>query len=871
MNNRADDGQSAASSLATVAHQAWESGSRGLLATAEQLAGLGVWSWDRSVDRIVWSDQACRIYGFAPQDAPRTLVALVERLGEAEAAAFSRGVDGAVAGGAAFQVQDQLTGPDGAVREIRVKAAPWRDEAGAVVGLQGIVEDVTDRHRAEAASRDNDRRLRSLNWALTAYVRSTATLLHSADLESVVASVCEAIVEDDSYLLACVALAEPLPSRSLKVVAGAGRAVGYLEGLRLSWSEDVVEGNGPTGRAIRSGGAQIMQDSLVDPTYGPWRDKGRQFGVRSSVTVPFSQGDTVLGVLIVYADRPAAFGPEEMTLFQRLGEELAFSIALEKDRRRLAASQEAQRVAEDAELASRRRLAESESRFREIAERVHDLILRYDAQGVIEYISPSVRQFGFEPEDLIGRSVALFEDADFAARTLKDLKAYANGRPFPEGERNETRARGADGRPVWLEGTASSLRDEHDRFAGVVTVMRDVTERRAIEDELNRKRAVAAAASVAKAEFLANMSHEIRTPLTGVLGFAQLLEALDGLPPQARAYVGKITASGYALLAIVNDVLDFSRLEAGRIALDPQPFDLQPFLDETVGLVLAEATRKGLALRLEPQAGLPTSVRADAGRLRQVLLNLLSNAVKFTESGTVSLAVRRDADKPGRLRFAVTDTGVGIAAGHVGRLFQRFSQIDASSTREFGGTGLGLAICKGLIEMMGGEIGVRSDVGHGSTFWFTIVAPVAAHGPGPGADDAHGSALPPLKVLLVDDVAVNRELVSAMLQPFAVAVTEAGNGLEAVDAAGREPFDLILMDLQMPRMDGLAATQSIRAGAGPNRHTPILALSANVMRPQVEACLKAGMNDHISKPISPGELLGKIAQWTEAQTTQEAV
>jgi signal transduction histidine kinase/CheY-like chemotaxis protein len=416
-----------------------------------------------------------------------------------------------------------------------------------------------------------------------------------------------------------------------------------------------------------------------------------------------------------------------------------------------------------------------------------------------------------------------------------------------------------------MESNPSPIRDAEGRVTGVITVQRDITARRAMEDELRRKHAQAEAATVAKSEFLANMSHEIRTPLTAVTGFAGLLRSMPGMPDKARAYVDHITNGAQALLAIVNDILDFSRLEAGQIELNPQPFDPALFLRQTIELVRNEALRKDLDLSVELEDDMPGLVTADSGRVGQVLLNLLNNAVKFTDEGEIVVSLSYNRAAGGSLRFEVADTGVGIPLGQSGRLFQRFTQVDGSTTRQYGGSGLGLAISKGLVEMMGGAIGVDSELGRGSTFWFTVPAAEAFAEAQTYEPEACPVGFGPTRVLVVDDVPVNRELVSAILAPFGLQLTEAANGVEAVEAADREAFDLIVMDLQMPVMDGFAATRAIRAASTLNRTTPILALSANVLPAHVEACREAGMDDHVAKPISAEALLSKIALWIESE------
>ena len=509
-------------------------------------------------------------------------------------------------------------------------------------------------------------------------------------------------------------------------------------------------------------------------------------------------------------------------------------------------------------------LAQSEARYRLLADTSTDIIIRYGVTGVIEFISPSVRQLGYEPHEVVGRNMADFAHPDDQAASLGRRNRLIEGVALPMAmeERRETRARRADGEWVWLEGKPSPIFDDAGKIVGAVTVQRDVTARRAMEDELRRKRTEAEAAAVAKSEFLANMSHEIRTPLTGIIGFAGLLEEVGELPVAACTYVNRISTAGRALLSVVNDVLDFSKIEAGQIELDPQPFDPTAFVRETVELVEASVRGKGLKLNVEVRGAIPAAVSADSSRVRQVLLNLLGNAIKFTASGSVTVGVTYLAADGGCLRVAVADTGVGIPAERADRLFQRFSQVDGSISRQFGGTGLGLAICKSLVEMMDGAIGADSEEGRGSTFWFTIAAPVAQLTAAPEAAFEGEWSQAPARILLVDDVAVNRELVSAILGVFGHQITEAGGGADAVDAAMHHVFDLILMDLQMPGMDGLAATRAIRGGAGLNAGTPILALSANVMAAHLYASREAGMDGHIAKPINPEELLTKIAQWT---------
>jgi len=420
-----------------------------------------------------------------------------------------------------------------------------------------------------------------------------------------------------------------------------------------------------------------------------------------------------------------------------------------------------------------------------------------------------------------------------------------------------------------LEGANESLKAE-------------IAERERTQARLIEAREAAEEASKAKSQFLANMSHEIRTPMNGVLGMTELL--LDaGLDDTQRHYAQTIRSSGESLLRIINDILDFSKIEAGRLELDPVEVDLAAVCRESLQLLGPGASQKRLVLDCRIAQGVPASVHADRVRLMQVLLNLLGNAIKFTSSGSVQLAVEA-ADDPAAsladgecmLRFSVIDTGIGIGEEARSRLFRAFSQADGSTTRRFGGTGLGLAVSKQLCEMMGGGIGLRSEPGKGSTFWFTIRAPILDAKPAsavqaalaPAAVDRSAETLPPAsrsgpRVLLAEDSAVNAEIARAVLKAAGCRVTAAVNGRLAVDAWRSQRFDLVLMDCQMPELDGFDATREIRAleQAGGGARVPIIALTANAMEGDRERCIAAGMDDYLSKPFKRAELHAALARW----------
>ena len=408
------------------------------------------------------------------------------------------------------------------------------------------------------------------------------------------------------------------------------------------------------------------------------------------------------------------------------------------------------------------------------------------------------------------------------------------------------------------------------RVLGFYVLVSDVTALKKAKRKLQETNSLLAAArdqaeasAAVKSEFLANMSHEIRTPLTAILGFTGLLESRSDLPEAAQAMVGRVKGASSALLAIVNDILDFSRLETGQMAIEARPVDVVALAEDTLALFGPQAAAKSLQLAFEAADDVPAHVSLDPDRLRQILLNLIGNAVKFTDAGSLRLRLAYDARQQA-LSVRVEDSGAGMDETQRARLFQRFSQVDASSTRRHGGTGLGLAISKGLSEAMGGAIGVESTLGQGSVFHFTVRAPAASLPTPIAVETTPPAMLGGVRVLVVDDNAANRELARVLLQKFDAEVEVAVNGEEAVALAARAPFDVLLLDLRMPVLDGRGALQRIRAEPGPNQYAPILAFTADgdgVVNGQAD-----GFDGVIAKPVSAADMLATIMQATCATT-----
>jgi PAS domain S-box-containing protein len=420
------------------------------------------------------------------------------------------------------------------------------------------------------------------------------------------------------------------------------------------------------------------------------------------------------------------------------------------------------------------------------------------------------------------------------------------------------------GQERWLRWEVRPWRDADEAIVGVVVYVNDVSAlsqaRRDAEGQAHKLKIALRAANAgleAKAQFLANMSHEIRTPMNGVLGILHLLNGQQ-LPGPAQGLVAEALACGDMLQALLDDVVDISKMDAGKVKVEAQPTDPAALLTSVVQMLRPQAEAKGLRLSLEAEPLSPW-ILTDPTRLRQCLFNLIGNAVKFTENGSVTIraSVRASATGP-RLRCEVTDTGIGITGAAQGRLFERFQQADATTTRRFGGSGLGLAITRDLAERMGGEVGLTSALGEGSIFWIEVAAPPAAA----PAEVERGAepVLDGVRVLVVEDNATNRMIVATMLETLGASVSLAEDGERGVEIALQGRFDLILMDIQMPGIDGLEATRRIRAAGGTLALTPIVALTANVMSDQRQTYLDAGMNGVVAKPISPAALISEIAQ-----------
>jgi PAS domain S-box-containing protein len=510
-------------------------------------------------------------------------------------------------------------------------------------------------------------------------------------------------------------------------------------------------------------------------------------------------------------------------------------------------------------------LRASQEKFKAIFDNMQDGYMLARMDGAILLVNPAlVRMLGYASDaDLLGKSSERDVFDDPADRASLKAKLTADG----TAQGHKATFKRADGERIIVEGNVRLVRDKSGKPFAIEGVVRDMTANYRNRAELIEAREAAMAAARAKSQFLANMSHEIRTPLNAIVGLGHLLQRSE-LPGQQRDYVKKIQASSTMLLQAVNDVLDVSKIEAGKLELERAPFRLDELVDGVVDMLTVPANEKRLQLSCRIAEEVPAHLVGDPLRLRQVLTNLAGNAIKFTDKGEVSIRVELVSRSNARaeIRFAVRDTGIGIAPSEQARIFEPFAQADGSTTRRFGGSGLGLAICREVVEMMGGVLGVESRPGAGSTFSFAVAfglpsAQTVASGDTAATDRSIADSLRGRSVLVAEDNAINQQVARGLLEAVGVNVVIAQNGKEAADAVAAPDarFDAVLMDMQMPVLDGLEATRAIRRDATRAR-LPIIAMTAHALTAERNRCLAAGMNDYVAKPVEPGQLYATLAR-----------
>jgi PAS domain S-box-containing protein len=759
---------------------------RRMLELAEVMSGVGHWRLEVASGAVSWSDEVYRIHGLDRAAFDPALDSALRFYAEDDAEMLAGEIARAVAEKTGFSFELKLRRADGAWRDVLAKAACELNTADQVVALIGVFQDVTEPKALLRQVGDERERYRLLT-------------------------------QNSTDVIAAYTPGATFTYLSPAITKLTGRAPEELVGRKtfaVIHPDDVERVKAEFAALLHDGGASARIE---------YRAMHRDGGCRWVEAHP----------------RP---------IFDAEGKLIGFQDVV----RDIGTRREAQ--AEAAEALGRAQ--HSEAGYRLLAENANDMIaLTSTDDAVIQFVSPGCRRvLGYEPEELVGRPTLALTHPEDRAPVMRHFLALLEAGPTERVAPYQFRGLHKDGSWLWLEGQPRVRWDAQGRPVCFQDVVRDISQRKQLERRLEQLRAEAEAGARTKTDFLANMSHELRTPLTGILGYADVLACAPELGEESRGHLERIRRSGETLMALVNDVMDLSKIEAGGLALEPRPVDLLPLLRGAVDSVWPQAAAKGLRLRADlPDA--PVHVSVDPGRVRQVVLNLLGNAVKFTDAGevTLSLAVAEDAaGGPTQLVIGVADTGIGVSAAQLARIFGRFEQADASITRRFGGTGLGLAISHAIAERMGGELRARSTPGRGSTFELVLrAAAVAPRAEAPAAAPSDGpSPLAGRRVLLAEDVALNRDLIGLLLGRCGARVSFAEDGAEAVVAAAREPFDAILMDMQMPVLDGVEATRRIRSNPGPNARTPIVALTANVLPSEVAQCRAAGMDGHVAKPFT---------------------
>lgn len=480
------------------------------------------------------------------------------------------------------------------------------------------------------------------------------------------------------------------------------------------------------------------------------------------------------------------------------------------------------------------------------------LIVLNEKLQIKEVNQAAIALSGYEATELLNSPIDLLVN-------ILDFRENEPGTEKEIWEKGETTLLSKDGSQVPVAVSVQAFYNKAEELEEIVCLIQDISERKEYENKLIAAKETALETARLKSEFISNMSHEIRTPLNGVLGMTQLLLTTE-LDEAQKDFVTTIEESGKQLQTITQDILDFSKLEAEKMRLIPTKFNLHKTLEEIVFLLRPKANNKGIATKLFIEQDVPQKVEGDERRLRQIIVNLLDNGIKFTEKGEIVVSVNlvEEQEKKATLRFIVKDTGIGIAKTDQRKIFTSFSQVDGSLSRKYGGMGLGLAICKKLVEMMGGEIGFNSEVGVGSTFWFIVtlekIEEIA------GEKNPVRNKNP--KILLVEDVALNRMVELNQLKKLGYKADYVENGKEALEKLATENYDIVLMDCQMPVMDGYEATRKIREKEGKARHTIVIAVTANVLEGDAQKCFDAGMDDYLAKPVSQVLLAATIEKWS---------
>ncbi|MBF0417313.1 MAG: PAS domain S-box protein [Magnetococcales bacterium] len=817
---------------------------------SQQLALVGSWDWDPYPDREVWSDTLHDLLGVPMGSVASNRTTFQERIHPDERAQVMQELYAQIEQNDSFIRSYRIVRPDGEQRFVLEKGAIFRDKAGRVKRVIGVLRDVSERRMAEEQEQYYIRQLEKSNRAYRALSRCNAIGYYAREEGQLFRDVCAIIQECCGYRLVWIGLPEQGPEQRVRLVAHAGFDASYLENLLISWGESEL-GQGPTGRAIRTGQPVLNQNVDANPAFSPWRKAAGERGYASSSAFPICYAEHCLGVLNIYADQPDAFVDEEVQLLSEIAANVAHSLHLLRLR---------QKQQQDEAAVRRHR-----SQLQAIFDASSASILQVDINGQILLANKSMMEmFGYTREQL--PEVSYFDLVDPSQYEM--VRANLPSQLQVDAERLYRRR---DGTTFWGHLLGRRMPELPDMVPCMIAIITDSTERKATEEALQSAKDEAVQANKAKNIFLASISHEIRTPLHAVinLGYLASLHVLD---PVIGNYLLKIQEAGRTLSRIIDDLLDLSKVDAGALVMEKIPFDLSEVLHHLMTLVNT-LNDKQLQLHVDVDPDMPQALQGDPQRLGQVLLNLMSNAIKFTDQGSVTLKTElvQPGDREVLLRFTVTDTGCGMDAQQLQRIFQPFYQGNHAHGRRQGGAGLGLAISHHLVMLMGGEFCIESQPGQGSRFAFTAafgtLEAIQSGGESPatplGLSEGMSTSLEQMsgaKVLVVEDVEINQMIITELLQRVGLEVMVAGGGLRAMELLERHTFELVLLDLKMPDLDGWEVARRLRA-IPRLRELPVIAMTAYAFSSDRQSCLEAGMNDHLAKPIDRNLLYAALRRW----------
>jgi len=890
---------------------------RMLMAQAEEASHIGSWRWDRRTDVSSCSVELFRILGLDPSEGPPSFSDAASLYPPEEYCELQRLVQRAIEDGLPYEIELHPIRKDGRECICHSRGFPEFGTNGEIKGVFGFLQDITEERRAEAGQRELTERLKLLTEAAPGFIYQRRASV-GGDLEYTHASpgstqvfgvASESLRRNPNELLSLVhpedreRLEESLrmPAERGKLWSCEYRVLHPGKGIRwlfeqavasddpeapgqLVWNGyiiDITERKELEAEMRKMALVAARTDNLViicDPQGRiEWVNEAfeRVSEYRLSEVLGKKPGDLLQGpdtdpetveYMREHLRRCEAFSTEVLN-YTRSGK--LYWLAIEVQPVRDEKGNITNLIAIERDITQHKKEEEVRRRNEDLLETTGELahaggweIDAHDRRLLWTRQTYRICEVDESCTPILEMMLGLF-DAEAGERVREALEhCLEHGESFDiEVPMKTSRKRE---RIVRIRGKAGWQGKRVHRAYGVI---RDVTDQRMAEDQLIRAKERAEEANVAKSQFLANMSHEIRTPLNAIIGMSEVLDA-DPTGPDAKECIETIRGSGNTLLSLISDILDFSRLEAEKLEIDEHPFNLPEMVDSVLKMVQVDAEAKGLALKAEMSEAVPAKIESDERHLKQVLANLLNNAVKFTETGgvTVRVSVARNGTSP-NLRFEVEDTGIGIRESDQNKLFQIFSQVDASSIRKHGGTGLGLAIARRLVKLMHGEIGVKSSAGEGSLFWFEVPCRVVAAAVDSRRPDTQGapanfdtslSERCPLSILVAEDSTANQRLINMVLKRFGYFPDLVANGVQAVDATDRTRYDLILMDLQMPDMDGIEACREILRRNGSKHHPEVVALTANVREINRHECREAGMTGFLAKPLRQKRLAEEL-------------